>query len=217
MRTALADGAHDPFRRARLLAAHVEIAIADDDLGAAVQASEELGKIATTFASSGFLAWADHGRGAVLLAQGKPEAALQVLRTALRAHSEMRAPYDAATVRILIGEAHQLLGDTEAATLERDAATTTCVELGAQLPIRRPVELRRPVDPPGGLTDREAEVLAQIAAGATNKQAAEALFISEKTVARHLANIFAKLGLGSRTAAATWAYEHQLRRPLQGA
>ena len=70
---------------------------------------------------------------------------------------------------------------------------------------------------PGGLTDREAEVLDQIAAGASNKQAAAALFISEKTVARHLANIFAKLGLGSRTAAATWAYEHQLRRPLQGA
>lgn len=213
--TALAEDAHDPFRRARLLAAHVEIALAGADLRSAVHASEELGTIATTFASAGFRAWADHVRGAVLLAQGKPKAALQVLRDALRAYSEMRAPYDAATVRILIGEAHQLLGDTEAAALELDAATATCAELGAQLPIRRPVP-RRPVNLPGGLTDRESEVLAQIAAGASNKQAAAALFISEKTVARHLANIFAKLGLGSRTAAATWAYEHQLRRPLQG-
>ena len=211
MRTAIADSAHDPFRRARLLAAYVEIALAADDLGSAARASEELGSIATTFASAGFLAWADHVRGAVLLAQGKPEAALQVLRAALRAYSEMRAPYDAATVRILIGEAHQLLGDARAATLELEAATATCVELGAQLPIRRLVEPRRPVDLPGGLTDREAEVLAQIAAGATNKQAAAALFISEKTVARHLANIFAKLGLSSRTAAAAWAYEHRLR------
>ncbi|HEY5783219.1 MAG TPA: LuxR C-terminal-related transcriptional regulator [Microlunatus sp.] len=217
VRTALADRAHDPFRRARLLAAYVEIALAGDDLGSAVDASQQLRNIADTFASAGFLAWADHVRGAVLLAQGKPGAALQVLRAALRAYSEMGAPYDAATVRILIGEAHQLLGDADAATLEYDAATATYVKLGAQLPVGRLVEPPRAVDLPGGLTDREAEVLAQIAGGASNKQAAAALFISEKTVARHLANIFAKLGLGSRTAAASWAYEHQLRRPRQGA
>ena len=104
-----------------------------------------------------------------------------MLRTALQAYVAMRAPYEAATVRILIADADRMLGDTDAA-------------------------------PPGGLTDREAEVLAQIASGATNKQAAAALFISEKTVARHLANIFAKLGLSSRTAAAAWAHEHRLRR-----
>ena len=149
--------------------------------GSAARASDELSRIATTYASSGFLAWADHSRGAVLLAQAQPEAALGVLRTALAAYVAMQAPSEAATVRILIADAHRMLDDTDAAL-------------------------------PGGLTDREAEVLAQIASGATNKQAAAALFISEKTVARHLANIFAKLGLSSRTAAAAWAHEHRLRR-----
>jgi DNA-binding CsgD family transcriptional regulator len=181
LRTALADGLADPFRRARLLAANVEIALANDDLRSAARASDELSGIATTYASSGFLAWADHSRGAVLLAQAQPEAALDVLRSALAAYIAMQAPSEAATVRILIADAHRMLDDTDAAL-------------------------------PGGLTDREAEVLAQIASGATNKQAAAALFISEKTVARHLANIFAKLGLSSRTAAAAWAHEHRLRR-----
>ena len=160
--------------------AYGEIALADNDVDSAVRASEELGSIATAFASSGFVAWADHLRGAVLLAQGKPQAALDVLRTALLAYSAMRAPYDAAAVRILVGQAHRLLGDADAAR-------------------------------PGGLTDRELDVLDQVASGATNKQAAAALFISEKTVARHLANIFAKLGLSSRTAAAAWTHEHRLR------
>jgi DNA-binding CsgD family transcriptional regulator len=181
LRTALADAQSDPFRLARLLAAYVETALANDDLESAAGASDELSGIATTYASSGFLAWADHFRGAVLLAQGRPEAALEVLRTALAAYVAMGAPAEAATVRILIDDAHRMLDDTDA-------------------------------HPPGGLTDREAEILVQVASGATNKQVAAALFISEKTVARHLANIFAKLGLSSRTAAAAWAHQHRLRR-----
>ena len=213
-RTSLADGPPDTFRRARLLPAYVEIALADNDVDSAVWASKELGSIATTFASSGFLAWADHQRGAVLLAQREPQAALDVLRTALLAYSAMRAPYDAARVRILMGEAHRLLGDADAATLELEAAKATFSDLGLEWPNRRQGVPRRPVDRPGGLTDREVEVLDQVASGATNKQAAAALFISEKTVARHLANIFAKLGLSSRTAAAAWANEHRLRHPV---
>ncbi|MDQ3454861.1 MAG: LuxR C-terminal-related transcriptional regulator, partial [Actinomycetota bacterium] len=69
---------------------------------------------------------------------------------------------------------------------------------------------------PGGLTAREIEVLAYIAGGATNQEVAAALFISQKTVARHLANIFVKLGLTSRTAAAAWAHEHRLTRRRTG-
>ena len=64
---------------------------------------------------------------------------------------------------------------------------------------------------PGGLTEREADVLRFTAAGASNKQTAEALFISQKTVGRHLANIYAKIGVSSRTAAAAWAHEHGLQ------
>jgi DNA-binding NarL/FixJ family response regulator len=64
--------------------------------------------------------------------------------------------------------------------------------------------------PPGGLTRREAEVLTQIATGSSNREAAAVLHISEATLRRHLANIFAKLGVGSRTAAAAWAHDHGL-------
>ena len=63
---------------------------------------------------------------------------------------------------------------------------------------------------PGGLTKREVEVLAGIAAGASNRDVAKQLFISEKTVGRHLANIYVKLGVSSRTAAAAWAHENKV-------
>ncbi|MCY1251781.1 transcriptional regulator EpsA [compost metagenome] len=62
----------------------------------------------------------------------------------------------------------------------------------------------------GGLTAREREVLALITTGASNRQVADALVISEKTVGRHLANIFAKIGVSTRTAAAGWARDHGL-------
>jgi DNA-binding NarL/FixJ family response regulator len=64
----------------------------------------------------------------------------------------------------------------------------------------------------GGLTKRETDILTRIAGGATNKQVAEQIFISEKTVGRHLANIYTKLGVSSRTAAVTWAYTHNVLR-----
>ena len=80
-------------------------------------------------------------------------------------------------------------------------------ELGALPDVRRLDGGRLP----GGLTEREADVLAFTAAGASNKQTAEALFISQKTVGRHLANIYAKIGVSSRTAAAAWAHEHGLQ------
>ena len=64
---------------------------------------------------------------------------------------------------------------------------------------------RHPVRLPGGLTAREAEVLRLVAAGRTNRAIAAELYLSEKTVARHLSNIFTKLGVGSRAAATAFA------------
>ncbi|MGH3469170.1 MAG: response regulator transcription factor, partial [Thermocrispum sp.] len=63
---------------------------------------------------------------------------------------------------------------------------------------------------PGGLTAREVEVLRLVAAGKSTRALAAELFISEKTAARHLSNIFAKIHVTSRTAAAAYAYEHHL-------
>jgi len=63
---------------------------------------------------------------------------------------------------------------------------------------------------PGGLTEREVEVLRLVASGRTNPEIAAVLYLSEKTVARHLSNIFAKVDVSSRTAAAAYAFEHHL-------
>ena len=63
---------------------------------------------------------------------------------------------------------------------------------------------------PGGLTDREAEVLRLVASGATNRAIAQELVLSEKTVDRHVSNIFRKLGVSSRSAATAYAFEHRL-------
>jgi DNA-binding NarL/FixJ family response regulator len=66
------------------------------------------------------------------------------------------------------------------------------------------------------LTEREAEVLALVAAGRTNRQIAETLVISHKTVARHLSNIFVKCGLATRAAATAYAFEHHLIQSRRG-
>jgi DNA-binding NarL/FixJ family response regulator len=63
---------------------------------------------------------------------------------------------------------------------------------------------------PAGLTAREAEVLRLVAAGHTNKEVASALFLSDKTIARHLSNIFTKAGVSTRAAATAFAFEHDM-------
>jgi DNA-binding CsgD family transcriptional regulator len=60
------------------------------------------------------------------------------------------------------------------------------------------------------LTAREVEVLRLLATGATNREIADVLVISEHTARRHLQNIFAKIGVSSRAAATAYAYEHGL-------
>jgi DNA-binding NarL/FixJ family response regulator len=62
----------------------------------------------------------------------------------------------------------------------------------------------------GGLTAREVQLLRLVATGQTNKAIAAELVLSERTVDRHVSNIFAKLGVSSRAAATAYAYEHQL-------
>ena len=64
--------------------------------------------------------------------------------------------------------------------------------------------------PIGSLSEREAQVLRLLAAGKTNRAIADELFISEKTVARHVSNIFDKLGVSSRSGATAWAFQHNL-------
>jgi DNA-binding NarL/FixJ family response regulator len=152
----------------------------------------------------------------VLLAGGRAEAALPTLRAACRRWQELDAPYDAGRVRVLLAGAYQALGDPDAATLELDAAEAVFERLGAVLDAGQVAARRGRPALPGGLTGREAEVLALVAAGRTNREIAEALVLSHKTVARHLSNIFAKLEVSSRTQAAAYAFEHGLASPERG-
>jgi DNA-binding NarL/FixJ family response regulator len=213
IRSALAAEAGDKLARARLLAAQVEIALAVPDQAVAETASEELQSIAATFGSSGLEADALQAQGAVLLALERPGDALGVLRSGCRLWQELKVPYAAAKVRVLLADAYGALDDQDAAVLELDAAHETFERLGARRDAAAVAERRGRSTLPAGLTPREGEVLRLVAAGSSNRDIAQALFLSEKTVARHLSNIFTKLGLSSRTAAAAFAFEHGLVAP----
>jgi DNA-binding CsgD family transcriptional regulator len=165
---------------------------------------------AEDFASPGFRAAAAQARGAVLLAEGRAADALPVLRDACRRWRDLQAPYDLARVRTLLAGAYRALGDADGAELELGAAAEAFTRLGARPDAAAVAALRGVPAPPGGLTDREVQVLGCLAAGRSNREIAAALVISEKTVARHLSNIFTKLGVSSRTAATAWAHEHGL-------
>jgi DNA-binding NarL/FixJ family response regulator len=207
VRTALAGQRGSSPARARLHAAQVEIALAADELDTARAACDELDRATADYPNSGLEAAAVLARGRLAIAENRPDEALPVLRDAYRRWQELNAPYDAAKARLLLATAYRALGDEDAAALELDAATAVFTRLGAAL------ESRRAPEPPGRLTAREAEVLALVAEGRTNREVAAALVLSEKTVARHLSNIFTKLGLASRTAAAAYAFEHGISRP----
>jgi DNA-binding CsgD family transcriptional regulator len=154
---------------------------------------------------------AAHAAGAVLVAGGDGRAALAALRRAWTAWQEVDAPYEAARTRVTMGLAYRELGDADCAELEFEAAGWVFQQLGAGPDAVRVRELsRRPGAPAGGLSGREAEVLRLVAAGKSNRTIATELFLSEKTVARHVSNILHKLGLPSRSAATAYAYEHGL-------
>jgi DNA-binding NarL/FixJ family response regulator len=216
IRATLAAERSDRLARARLCAAQVEIALEAGDIEAARLASEELTETANIYHSSGLEAAAPQAQGAVLLADGRPADALQALRLACLRWQQLNAPYEAARVRLLLARAYDALGNRDAATLELDAAEAVFTRLGAAPDAKRTASLRSRTRLPDGLTEREAEVLALVAAGKTNREIADALVISEKTVARHLSNIFTKLDLPSRTAAAAYAFEHGLARRSRG-
>ena len=198
--------------RARLLGAQVEVALAAADVPAARTAADELGTIATAADVPLLAAHARSADGAVLLAEGDVRRALGLLRAAWTAWQQLEAPYEAAKVRMLIGSACRELGDEDTAEMEYDAALWVFQELGAAPDIAQVQKRSRraPRAAPGGLSLRELQVLRLVAAGKTNRTIADELFLSEKTVHRHLSNIFGKLDVGSRAAATAYAFQHGL-------
>jgi DNA-binding CsgD family transcriptional regulator len=199
--------------RTRLLPAYAEIMLAAGDVSAARTAAEELTRLAGDLGAPVLLAMAAQARGAVLLAEGDGRAALGVLRQAWTIWQDTEAPYEAARVRVVIGLACRALGDLDAAEMELDAARCVFAQLGAAHDLARVDALDASALPAAAahpLSAREREVLRLVAAGKSNRTIAAELFISERTVERHVSNILSKLDLPSRAAATAYAYEHQL-------
>ena len=207
------DEKHDRATRAALLLAHVEVLLAARDVSGARAAIGELQTMAAEHRAPLLDAVCAQATGAVLLGEGDARAALSDLRKAWRAWRQLEAPYDAARVRVLVGLACRALDDEDGAEMEFDAARSTFQQLGAATDLMRLDELSRPTSAapsPGGLTARELQILALVATGRTNRAIAAELVISEKTVARHVSNIFDKIAVSSRAAATAYAYEHKL-------
>jgi DNA-binding CsgD family transcriptional regulator len=197
----------EPLKRAALLPAQVEIALAAGETQEARTACLELRELAERYESAMLDAIVAHAHGAVALAEGDASGALTSLRHAQRIWLELDAPYEVARTRELIAQGCSALGDDEAGTLELAAARELFEGLGAQPDLAR-VSMRG--GSRYGLSERELEVLRLVASGKSNREIASTLVISEHTVARHLQNIYAKLGLSSRAAATAFAFEREL-------
>jgi DNA-binding CsgD family transcriptional regulator/tetratricopeptide (TPR) repeat protein len=206
------DETEEPMQRAGLLPAFVEIMLAVNDLEEARRARDELEETTREFRGGMLTAMVADAQGAVALAEGDARAALVALRESSRAWRELGAPYEAARARVLVGLACRRLGDVDAEKMELDAARRMFEELGAAPDVERIDKLapRSRGRAAGGLTAREVEVVRLVATGKTNRAIADELVISEKTVARHMSNVFKKLGVSSRSAVTAYAYEHGL-------
>ncbi len=202
----------DQLTRPSLLAACAEIMLAAGDTTEARGAADELSAIAARIDAPFLHALSERTAGAVLLAEGDAHAADASLRDAWVSWQQLEAPYEAARTRVLIALARRALGDEDAAQMELDAARAVFRELGAAPDLARVEQLVRQEMPRGAglLTKREVQVLRLVATGKTNRVIAAELFISEKTVARHISNLFGKLGVESRAAATAWAYKHEI-------
>jgi DNA-binding CsgD family transcriptional regulator len=210
IRRALGETA-EALTRAELLPASAEILLAAGDAEGARVACVELGEIAEHQGNDVLGAMAAQSRGALRLAEDDPNGALQDLRTAQGVWQEVGAPYEIARARMAVGIACRALGDDATAVLELEAAREIFAGLGARPDVAR-VEgaLGKAAAAPHGLSARELEVLRLVAAGKSNREIAADLVISEHTVARHVQNIFSKLGVSSRTAAGAFAHSHEL-------
>jgi DNA-binding NarL/FixJ family response regulator len=201
----------DGVARSKVLPACVEIMLAAGDVTAARAAAEELWEITADANQPLLRGIAARAQGAVLLAEGDARAALDALRAACREFEELEVPYETARARVLVGLAYRALGDKDGARMELAVARRVFERLGAAPDLARLDALSgKPARAADGLTAREVQVLAVVAKGKSNKEIAAELIISDRTVARHLSNIFTKLGVSTRTAASAYAFERGL-------
>jgi DNA-binding NarL/FixJ family response regulator len=206
------DQSSDPGTRARLRAAHVEIALAAGALTDAHAAVDDLRALSGQLGSPYIHAVCDLANGAVLLADGDAQSACRTLSKALAGLNHLNARYEAARAQVLLGLAYRLFGDLATGELELQTARRTLQDLGGDPDVARVDELLGSPAAGGlsGLTPRELQVLRLIAEGRTNDEIASALVVSRHTVRRHVQNIFAKVGVSSRSGATAYAFRHGL-------
>jgi DNA-binding NarL/FixJ family response regulator len=200
----------NPVMRNRLLPAAIEIMVAVGDLDRADIYTDELHQITESFGCAALRAASGLAAAQLALARDQPAAAIAAIRPAMERWAELSAPYELARCRVLVARALRQTGDEPTAKSELAAAHDAFVALGAKRAAREAARLLGTDEVPGGLSRREVEVLQLVAAGRTNAEIAGELYVAEKTVARHLSNIFTKLNVSSRTAAAAFAFENQL-------
>jgi DNA-binding CsgD family transcriptional regulator len=202
----------DSIQRLAILPAYVDIMLGLGDTAAARAACDELDAAAHMTGIDMDRARSSYARGAVDLAAGRPGEAIPSLRAAFKLWQTLEVPHEMARTRASLAEALLAVGDEDTARLELEAARTTFSDLGAAPDLIGVEALSgtggsiRPHD----LTPRELEVLRLLASGATNRSIAEKLVLSQRTVDRHVSNIFAKLGVTTRSAATSHAYRHRL-------
>jgi ATP/maltotriose-dependent transcriptional regulator MalT len=201
--------AGDRRTRSGVLAAAAEIELRSGNTNPARAAGDELAALAIELDTPFLRALTLHTSGAILLAQGDAHESLRPLRDARTLWRELNVPYEAARATALIANASHVLGDIDGAEMELHAAKRIFEQLGARPALRA---LEAPDQQIGAepLTPREVEVLKLVACGKTNRAIAGELAISEKTVARHVSNIFVKLDVSSRSAATAYAFSHRL-------
>ena len=208
MRRLLAE-TQGPVGRSRMLPGGVHVMVAAALIDEAREHADELAEIASLFGNPAVRAMAAYARATVELASGQVAEALGQARESTRLWSDIGAPYEAARARVLVARALRELGDEDSATGELAVAGRAFAEVGAA-PAAQEVDKLLGRARPGGLTEREIEVLSLVAEGKSNYEIARVLVLSQKTVERHLSNIFSKLDVSSRTAAAAYAHDHGL-------
>lgn len=210
LQAALRDPPANLIDRSRLLSAAVEIFLADGNPEAARSCCTELDRLADPAQSPLLTATADAANGAMAFASGDPATAIALLRRAWALWQDLRLPYEAARVRILMGRANRADGNEERARLEIEAGLEELERLGAAYDAQeaRALLQRRPTA--AGLSSREVEILRLVASGRTNREIATELSLSAHTVVRHVHNIYTKVGVSSRAAATAFAFEHDL-------
>ena len=194
--------------RAELLPVLVHVAVAAGDHPTATDALAELAEIAADFDTPMLQASLVATRGRLELARGETARACGTLQDAADRWQALDVPYEVATARTLLGQALRETGDEKGAEASFEVAAKLFGRIGARLDADQAAGAELP--PPAGLTAREVEVLRLIASGMTNNEIAAELFLSVKTVSRHLSNIFTKVGVTSRTAATAFAFEQGL-------